>query len=104
MSGDPEQEYFADDMVGDHYRAFTHQMAFGDLPEIDLHLRGLAGGHEEGGSRFWGSLCARRRCPEGRESGSDHYTTYLRTQLQCRFPSWMGKTELAIEGLNARFG
>jgi DNA-binding winged helix-turn-helix (wHTH) protein len=39
MSGDPEQEYFADGMVEEIITGLTHQMAVGDVSQFDLHLQ-----------------------------------------------------------------
>jgi TolB-like protein len=41
MSGDPEQEYFADGMVEEiHHRALAHSLALRDRPQFDFHLQG----------------------------------------------------------------
>ncbi len=40
MSGDPEQEYFADGMVeGNHHRAFPYPMALCNRPQFELNLQ-----------------------------------------------------------------
>ena len=43
MSGDPEQEYFADGIVEDIITALSRvQLAFRDRAQFELHLQGQA--------------------------------------------------------------
>ena len=58
MSGDPEQEYFADGMVEDVITALSRfRQLFRHRPQFELHLQGTRRGRETGGSRAGGALC-----------------------------------------------
>jgi adenylate cyclase len=48
MSGDPEQEYFADGMVEDIITALSRALAVRDRAQFQLHLQGQSGRHQTG--------------------------------------------------------
>ena len=49
MSGDPEQEYFADGMVEEIITALSpHPLALRHRPQFELHLQGPGGRREAG--------------------------------------------------------
>ena len=74
MSGDPEQEYFADGMVEDIITALIAvQVAVRDRPQFELHLQGQARGRAAGRRANWVSLRARRAaCAEAGKSAAYH--------------------------------
>jgi len=74
MSGDPEQEYFADGMVEEIITAQPHPLAVRHRPQFQLHLQGAIGRCEAGGARAWCPLRPRRLGTQGRKSGAYHRT------------------------------
>ena len=67
MSGDPEQEYFADGMVEDIITAAQPPaLAIRDRPQLRLHLQGQDRRHQAGRPRARRALCARRIGAQGR--------------------------------------
>ncbi len=67
MSGDPEQEYFADGMVEDIITgAVAHQMAVRHRAQFELHVQGQGGRHQAGRARTRRALCAGGQRPQGR--------------------------------------
>ena len=64
MSGDPEQEYFADGMVEEIITALSpHPLALRHRPQFELHLQGPGGRREAGRARTWASaMCSKARC------------------------------------------
>ena len=73
MSGDPEQEYFADGMVEEIITALSpHPLALRHRPQFDLHLQGPSGRCEAGRARARRALCARRLGAQGRQPGAHH--------------------------------
>ncbi len=73
MSGDPEQEYFADGMVEEITTALSRfPLAVRDRPQFELHLQGQGGRREAGGARAGRALRARRLGQEGRQPGAHH--------------------------------
>ena len=105
MSGDPEQEYFADGMVEEIITALSRiRWLLRYRPEFDLHLQGPSRRCEAGWPRAWRSLCARGRCAQieqphphhraiGRSrrlaitSGRSATTATSPTSLRCRTKS-----------------
>ena len=73
LSGDREQEYFADGIVaGDHHRTVADQMAVRHLAQFDLHLQGQAGRREDRRPGTGRALRARRqRAPVRRPCARD---------------------------------
>jgi adenylate cyclase len=57
MSGDPEQEYFADGMVGNHHRALALQMAVRDRSQFELYVQRQSRRCEGGWTQAWRALC-----------------------------------------------
>ncbi len=73
MSGDPEQEYFADGMVEEIITALSpHPLAVRHRPQFDLHLQGPSRRREAGRARTRRALCARRLGAQGRQPGAHH--------------------------------
>ncbi len=73
MSGDPEQEYFADGMVEEIITAlFPHPLALRHRPQFELHLQGPSGRCEAGRPRTGRALRPRRLGAQGRQPGA-HY-------------------------------
>ena len=73
MSGDPEQEYFADGMVEEIITALVaHPLAVRDRAQFELHLQGPGGRCEAGRARTGRALCARRLGAQGRQPGAHH--------------------------------
>ncbi len=66
MSGDPEQEYFADGMVEEIITALSpHPLALRHRPQFELHLQGPGSRREAGRPRIGRPLCARRLGAQG---------------------------------------
>ena len=77
MSGDPEQEYFADGMVEEIITALVaHALAVRDRAQFELHLQGPRHRREAGRSRARRALRARRRRAQGSEPGAHHGAAY----------------------------
>ena len=73
MSGDPEQEYFADGMVEDIITgAVALQVAVRHRPQFELHLQGQVARHQAGRPRAWRALRARRQRAQGRQPRAHH--------------------------------
>ena len=73
MSGDPEQEYFADGMVEEIITALSpYPLAVRDRPQFELHLQGSSRRCEAGRARARRALCARRLGAQGGQPGADH--------------------------------
>ena len=73
MSGDPEQEYFADGMVEEIITALSRSaLAIRDRAQFELHLQGPRSRREAGRSRAGGALRARRQRAQGRRTGAYH--------------------------------
>ena len=73
MSGDPEQEYFADGMVEEIITALVaHPLALRHRPQFELHLQGPSRRCEAGRPRTRRALCARRLGAQGRQPGAHH--------------------------------
>ena len=69
MSGDPEQEYFADGMVEDIITGLSrHQMALRDRAQFELRLQGQGRRRAAGRARTRRALCAGRRRAQGRQT------------------------------------
>jgi adenylate cyclase len=65
MSGDPEQEYFADGMVEDHHHgAVALQVAVRNRPQFELHLQRQGCRYQAGRTRTRRALCAGRKRQE----------------------------------------
>ena len=73
MSGDPEQEYFADGMVEEIITALSpHPLAVRHRPQFDLHLQGPGRRREAGRARTRRALRARRLGAQRRQPGAHH--------------------------------
>ena len=73
MSGDPEQEYFADGMVEEIITALSpHPLALRHRPQFELHLQGPSRRCEAGRARAGRALCARRLGAQSRRPGAHH--------------------------------
>ena len=73
MSGDPEQEYFADGMVEEIITALSpHPLAVRHRPQFELHLQRPSRRREAGRARIGRALRARRLGAQGRRSGAHH--------------------------------
>ena len=73
MSGDPEQEYFADGMVEEIITALSpHPLAVRHRPQFELHLQGPSRRREAGRPRARRPLCARRLGAQSRRPGAHH--------------------------------
>ena len=72
MSGDPEQEYFADGMVEEIITALADQMAFRDRAQFDLHLQRPGDRYKAGRAGIGGPLRSRRLGAQSRRSCADH--------------------------------
>ena len=73
MSGDPEQEYFADGLVEDIITALSRvQVVLRHRAQLLLHLQGPAGGRAAGLARARRPLCPRGQHPQGRPARADH--------------------------------
>ena len=73
MSGDPEQEYFADGMVEDIITgAVAHQVAVRHRAQFDLHLQGQGRRREASRPRARRALCAGRQRAQGRQPRAHH--------------------------------
>ena len=76
MSGDPEQEYFADGMVEDIIAALSRvQFALCHRAQLDLHLQGPRRGHQAGRPRPGRPLRAGRQRAKGRRAHSHQRPT-----------------------------
>ena len=74
MSGDPEQEYFADGMVEDIITALSRfKSLFVIARNSSFTYKGKRRRHPAGRSRAWRALRAGRQRPQGRRSASDHW-------------------------------
>ena len=72
LSGDPDQEYFADGMVEEIITALSpHPLAVRDRPQFELHLQGPRRRSETNRARTGRALRARRLGQEGRRPGAD---------------------------------
>ena len=81
MSGDPEQEYFADGMVEEIITALSpHPLAVRHRPQFELHLQGPGRRCEAGRARAGRALCARRLGAQGRQPGAHHRAADRRRQ------------------------
>ena len=70
MSGDPDQEYFADGMVEEIITALSpHPLAVRDRPQFELHLQGPSRRCETNRARTGRALRGRRLGQEGRRTG-----------------------------------
>ena len=70
MSGDPEQEYFADGMVEDIITALSRfTLAVRDRAQLELRLQGQGHRHPPGRPRTGRALRAGRQRPQGRRIG-----------------------------------
>jgi len=94
MSGDPEQEYFADGMVEDIITV-TLQFPVRDRPQFELYLQGKGGRHQNGRPRTRRALRAGRKPPESRWPGGAHH----RSADRCgeRRPSLGGQDRRRID-------
>jgi class 3 adenylate cyclase len=72
MSGDPEQEYFADGMVEEIITALSHPLALRHRPQFELHLQGPGGRCEAGRPRIGCALCSRRLGAQNGRPGPHH--------------------------------
>ena len=72
MSGDPEQEYFADGMVEEIITALSAFRAVRHRPQFEFHLQGARRRCEAGRARAWGALRARRQRSQRRQPGAHH--------------------------------
>jgi len=73
MSGDPEQEYFADGMVEEIIRALlSYPLAVRDRPQFEFHLQGPGHRHEAGRARIGCALYARRLGAQRQRAGAHH--------------------------------
>ena len=71
MSGDPEQEYFADGIAEDIITALSRvQVALRHRPQLDLHLQGQGGRRQAGRPRARRALRAGRQRAQGRATAS----------------------------------
>ena len=76
MSGDPEQEYFADGMVEEIItRAFAVQMVVRYRSQFELYVQGQSRRHKGDRSRAWSALRARGTVCAKRGEGSHYRTT-----------------------------
>ena len=92
MSGDPEQEYFADGMVEEIITALSRiRWLFVDRPQFDLHLQGPPRRREASPARTGCSLCSRRL---GAQSGrpSAHHRPADRCARLARIYGPIGST------------
>ena len=71
MSGDPEQEYFADGMVEEIITALSpHPLALRDRPQFEFHIQGPSGRREAGRRANWAcAMCSKAACAK-RATGS----------------------------------
>ena len=73
MSGDPEQEYFADGMVEDIITGLSRiKWLFVIARNSSFHIQGPGDRHETSRPRTWRALCARRKRAQGGGSRT-HY-------------------------------
>jgi class 3 adenylate cyclase len=69
ISGDPEQEYFADGMVEDLTTALSkNPLVFRHRAQFELHIQGASRRREASRPRAWRTLCARRLSAQRRQS------------------------------------
>jgi DNA-binding winged helix-turn-helix (wHTH) protein len=77
LSGDPEQEYFADGMVEDHHHGIVAlALAVRDRTQFELHLQRPARRREASGSRARGALRDGRQRPEVGEPRANRGTAH----------------------------
>ena len=75
MSGDPEQEYFADGMVEEIITALSRiRWLFVIARNSSFTYKGQAVDVKRVRARAWRPLCPRRLGPQGRRPGADHRT------------------------------
>ena len=73
MSGDPEQEYFADGMVEDIITGLSRSKSlFVIARNFKLYLQRQSRRHQAGRPRTWRSLRARGQCAQGWQSRSNY--------------------------------
>jgi DNA-binding SARP family transcriptional activator len=73
LSGDPEQEYFADGMVDDIITALSRMgWLFVIAPQFELHLQGACRRREADRARARGPLHPRRQRAQGGQPGTHH--------------------------------
>ena len=73
LSGDPEQEYFADGMVEEITTAIARlPWLFRDRPQFEFYVQGQAGRCEAGGAAAGRALRARRQRAQIRQPGAHH--------------------------------
>ena len=83
MSGDPEQEYFADGMVEDIITALSRfNRLFVIARNSSLHLQGQGRRHQAGRPRTRRALRARGQRPQGRQPGAHHRAAHRRRDRQ----------------------
>jgi adenylate cyclase len=81
MSGDAEQEYFADGIVEDIITALSRNRAFFVISRnTTFTYKGAGRRCRQGRTRTRGSLCARRQRPPGWQPGAHHGSAYRRRQ------------------------
>jgi adenylate cyclase len=73
MSGDPEQEYFADGMVEEIITALSRIRWLFNSPQFDLYLQGPDSRCEAGRSRTRRSLSPRRLGAQSKRAGAHHH-------------------------------
>jgi DNA-binding winged helix-turn-helix (wHTH) protein len=76
LSGDPEQDYFADGMVEEIITALSRiRWLFVIAPQFELYLQGPDGRRETGRPRARRPLCPGRLGAQGQRSGTDYCAT-----------------------------
>ena len=75
MSGDPDQDYFADGRR-DHHRPVTPALVVRDRAQFKLHLQGSRRRGEADRTRAGGALRARRQCAQGGKQSAHHGTAH----------------------------
>ena len=81
MSGDPEQEYFADGMVEEIITALSrYPLALRHRPQFDLHLQGPISQREAGRRGVGRPLCPGGLGAQGRPAGAHHRAADRRNQ------------------------
>jgi len=77
LSGDREQEYFADGMVEEIITALSRmRWLFVIARNSSFTYKGKAVDVKAGGARAWGALCPRRQCSKGRQPRADYGAAY----------------------------
>jgi adenylate cyclase len=85
LSGDPDQDYFADGMVEDIITALSRfKSLFVIARNFELHLQGESRRYQAGRTRAWRALCAGRQRPQGGWSRADCRTAHRRRD-RCPF-------------------